>query len=237
MTRLIVLVTLAACVAACTAPPPLSGAGAVQGSGAAADPASGAAAAIAGATDPADGAPVDALSGAAPSASGFFYGDRSAAISALPESAGLPVGGSAWSGDVTGFDALAALGLSAQAIYVVREDDLIAMDGERVWSFDLDQRPTRLQCLGLWPCLTLTDHSGRMTVVHYEVVVDPATGTDVWTALDCLSREQVAGGAGFPSDERLLENGGLIARHRTENQLCVRRVNASGPRRVPVGGT
>lgn len=170
----------------------------------------------------------------------FFFQSRESAISALAPAADLPVDGSVWAGDFSAFAPFAARGLSAQAMVIFRQTDAIVMDGERTFSFGLDRAPTRLQCNGLWPCVTVTAPDGTLSALRFEVVRDAATGGEVLLALDCLERDQVAGGAGFPSDEQLLVNGGLVARHRTGTHLCVRRVNAVGPRRVAVdagGGT
>lgn len=164
----------------------------------------------------------------------FFYQTRETAISALEPSADLPATGSVWSGDFTAFEPFAPRGLSRQAMAIFRQHDVIVMDGERTFAFALDRAPTRLQCNGLWPCVTVTAPDGTLSTLRFEVVRDAATGDEVLLALDCLERAQVAGGAGFPSDEQLLVNGGLVARHRTDTHLCVRRVNAAGPRRVAV---
>lgn len=166
----------------------------------------------------------------------FFAASPANSASVLASVGPETLANSIWSGEPLRWGFLAERALPASSMLIFRENDLLVVSSTQTLSFRVDHRPTAMQCRSLWPCVSIVDERGVAHTLHYEVIA-PANPEEpaALFVLDCLTREQIEGGGEFPTDEALLENGGLLQRHRTDEILCLRRINDAGLAQVRIG--
>lgn len=177
--------------------------------------------------------PPTAITGGIPAAtpgslSPLILGTPSTAESRLEDVNLLVLAGTAWSGPLDRLPFLAERGLPAASVMVFRGNDLHVMSPTGVLAFAIDYNPGDLLCQRIRPCLSVTDETGRVHTVHYEIV-DRVNRDDMqkFIPLDCIHISTVEGGV-FPGDNALRDNGGLRAVHRTTERLCVARIGDTG---------
>lgn len=189
---------------------------------------------------PATGSPGNALPSAIPPGppgleTAFFRASAETAASAIPSFGPPTLVESVWSGSPLRFPFLAQRGLPESTMLIFREHDLTVVGPDRTLSFRADYQPTAMVCRQLWPCVVVVDEDAVIHPVWYEVLAAEQPGEPATLfVLDCITRDQIEGGAEFPSDEALLQNGGLVARHRTDELLCVRRASDIGLMQVRI---
>jgi hypothetical protein len=162
------------------------------------------------------------------SVSPLILGTPATAESRLEDVNLLVLSGTAWSGPLDRLPFLADRNLPQASVLVFRGDNLHVMSPEGVLAFDVDYNPGDLLCQRIRPCFSVTDETGRVHTVHYEIIDrENRDDTQKLVPLDCIHVSAAEGGV-FPNDSALRENGGLRAVHRTTERLCVARIGDLG---------